>query len=408
MGFFAVAFGISCLAAGAIIVALARRRADTVKSAEFDRNFYIGQLKEIDQDLDRGALDVEQAEAAKIEVSRRILAADKAVSQEPERVNAPRWAGWTAYVAITLVVVFGSLLIYSEIGSPKLPDMPLQARLASAESNLANRLSQQEFAAGLPGKGLRSDDADATGPSLVKELREAVAQPSASLITVELLALNELHLGNLERAWNARLHALKMLGTNATADEYVETAEIMIASVAGYVSPESTDLLQIALELDVDHPTALYYVGFTFAQTGRPDIALFIWDLLLQDDRLENRIIEAILKRLPEVSFLAGVEYTVPDFELTEIQSEHTEDPLELPFNRRRMIGVMVERLKTRFENGDTTSVDWARWIRSLSALGFQSHAVQAWTSASKKFSEQQDALAEVTTAARMAGVLGE
>ena len=65
------------LAAGAcIVLPLLRRRNQEDDPAAYDIEVYKDQLHQVGQDYDRGQLSAEQAQAAKTEISRRLLNAD--------------------------------------------------------------------------------------------------------------------------------------------------------------------------------------------------------------------------------------------------------------------------------------------------------------------------------------------
>jgi len=77
-------------AVAAVVVPLLRGRSGPAPSrGAFDRAVYRDQLDEIARDLERGTLDVEQANAARLEIERRLLATD-AVDEAITRVPVPR------------------------------------------------------------------------------------------------------------------------------------------------------------------------------------------------------------------------------------------------------------------------------------------------------------------------------
>ncbi len=117
LGFFLLTAG----AVAAIVVPLRRRRATSPPRAAFDRAVYRDQLVEIDRDLDRGILDNDQAQAARIEVERRLLATE---GPGEAAVPAARVGGLGA-LAIAAVVAVLAVTLYLRLGSPELPDQPL-------------------------------------------------------------------------------------------------------------------------------------------------------------------------------------------------------------------------------------------------------------------------------------------
>jgi cytochrome c-type biogenesis protein CcmH len=92
---------------------------------------YRDQLDEIARDRDVGRIGAAEAEAARIEVSRRLLAADAAAAGAP--AAAPRTTTMlrrAVAVAALMLLPAGAVLVYLALGSPTLPGEPLAERLA--------------------------------------------------------------------------------------------------------------------------------------------------------------------------------------------------------------------------------------------------------------------------------------
>ena len=72
---------LSLLAAAALVWPLLRRRKSAPARQDHALEVYRTQLQELERDRDRGLLDDEQAAIARLEVRRRIIAADGAPRQ---------------------------------------------------------------------------------------------------------------------------------------------------------------------------------------------------------------------------------------------------------------------------------------------------------------------------------------
>jgi len=84
--------GLTSLALAILLVPLLlRRRADGSREA-YNLRVYRDQLAEIERDLRRGLLNPEQAEAARTEIGRRILALSPAPASSVPRQPQPRCA----------------------------------------------------------------------------------------------------------------------------------------------------------------------------------------------------------------------------------------------------------------------------------------------------------------------------
>src|SRR5215211_5044871 len=119
------------------------RRDHAVRSGS-DLAVYRDQLEEIQRDRVAGRIGDSEAEAAQVEVSRRLLAAADA---EAATAPAPpvtavtrrrRAVALTALVALPL----GAAALYLSLGSPTLPDQPLAARNPS--QTIENMVAQVE------------------------------------------------------------------------------------------------------------------------------------------------------------------------------------------------------------------------------------------------------------------------
>ncbi|MEL7216548.1 MAG: c-type cytochrome biogenesis protein CcmI, partial [Pseudomonadota bacterium] len=88
----------------------AARREDG--SAAYDLEVYRDQLSELDRDLARGTLSAAEAERAKLEIQRRILAADKALGEQVQEASGT--APGTLYLGLAvLAMVAASYATYA-------------------------------------------------------------------------------------------------------------------------------------------------------------------------------------------------------------------------------------------------------------------------------------------------------
>ena len=108
---------------------LSRARATSARAP--DIAFYHSQVEEIERDLSLGLLTPEDADAAKAEAGRRLLQHAGAPDVQRSSRMAIRAAAVFALVAIPAL----SLSLYSWLGNPDTPDLPLQARVEEREGN---------------------------------------------------------------------------------------------------------------------------------------------------------------------------------------------------------------------------------------------------------------------------------
>ncbi len=125
--------GLTALVLFALLRPLTSGTAGDESRAAFDATVYRDQLGEVESDRERGLIGAADAEAARIEIARRLLASDEEArgdDAQPSRVPAKA-------VAIGLAVILPALALglYLVYGSPRLPDQPLVARLQDPASD---------------------------------------------------------------------------------------------------------------------------------------------------------------------------------------------------------------------------------------------------------------------------------
>ena len=109
-----------------------------------DRLVYRDQLQEIDRDRAAGLIGEAEAESARIEISRRLLAAADAENATPERPSSGTGARRRRLaVAILPLVAIG---FYLKLGSPDVPGQSAFARAGGPEADrsMANLVGQVE------------------------------------------------------------------------------------------------------------------------------------------------------------------------------------------------------------------------------------------------------------------------
>jgi cytochrome c-type biogenesis protein CcmH len=230
----------------AVLWPLSRGRERLAGAA--DLAVYRDQLAEIERDRARGLIAGAEAEGARIEVSRRLLAAaDKTENRSPEGAVGRRRAA--ALLALAGIPIVAGLL-YLPIGSPHLPGAPLAARLDKPPElqDVGVLLRRVEA-------HLKDHPGDGRG-------WEVIAPVYASL-------------GRHEEAANARSEALRLLGS--TAEREADYGEALVAVARGTIDGEARVAFERAAALDPSHAKARFFLGLAAVQEGRRDDALKIW-----------------------------------------------------------------------------------------------------------------------------------
>lgn len=399
MLFWIIASAIALIVAGFLGVALRRAAPDNVGSATQDIQIYKDQLAEIERDVARGVLSAADAERTRVEVSRRILAAD-----EPKE-TARAVSGAPAYLiagVLGLLVVL-SLGLYALLGSPNYGDQPLAERLSAAREMASNRPSQADYEATLPAPEIAPEDSELS--ILVKELRDALQDRPEDLRGLALLARNEANLGNFKAAYAAQRNIIALKGDTVEAVDYLNLADYLMFAADGYISPDAEAALTETLKLDPANGYARYYTGLLMLQTGRPDLTFRYWRTLLEEGPERAPWIAPIRANIEDLAWIAGVQYTPPEVRGPSAEDIAAADNLSAE-DRAAMIEGMVTSLSDRLANEGGTAEEWAQLINALVVLGRDNDARSIWAEAQALFTEAPAALDVLTRAAQAAGLV--
>jgi len=402
--FWAITAVLTLLVVGSLSLALLRGRYDARSPAAYDLDVYRDQLKEVERDLARGVVSEADAERARTEVSRRILAADAAL-QSGDAEDA-RSGGIIVAAVTSLAVMGGAYFIYLELGAPGYGDLALADRIERSETMRTERPSQATAEASLPARGVP----EGTSPdyvALVERLRATVAARPDDLQGHVLLTQSEAQLGNFAAAHAAKARVIELKGGAATAVDFSDYADLLILAAGGYVSPQAEVVLERTLAMEPTNGTARYYYGLMMAQTGRPDTALRIWDQVLRAGPPDAPWIAPIDAQIEEMAARAGVNYARPVVGTGRGPSaEDIEAAGDLsPTERMDMIRGMVAGLSDRLATDGGPVEEWAQLISALGVLGQLGQSRAVFDNAIEVFGDDPRAVDILNEAADRVGL---
>ncbi|MEO0387514.1 MAG: c-type cytochrome biogenesis protein CcmI [Pseudomonadota bacterium] len=396
MFFWALAAAMTLATAAALLWPMVRPRGDAPESP--DLQVYRDQLSEVDRDQERGVVEAAEADALRLEIKRRLLAA--AGGREATARIGPAPSVTAAGVAFVATAVLAGAALYGVFGVPGLPDQPLAARLEAAQARRAERPSQAEAEALLAEAGRTPPPIDPASAALLGEVRETLATRPDDLRGHRVLMSSLAGLGQYSAAAAAQRQVLRLLADTAGAEDYLALAEMQIFAANGYVSPEAEAMLAETLSRAPDNPPARYFSGLAAWQAGRVDLTYDLWARLLVEGPEGAPWVEAIRPQMAEVAFRAG--RAVPG---SPSQAEMEAAALLSPEEREEMIRGMVTGLAARLEDEGGPPEDWARLIRAWGVLGETATAAEAWAAAAAEHAENPVALNLLRQAARDAEV---
>jgi len=264
--------------AALVIAALLRPLLKTPDQAQdraaYDLAVFQDQLKEVEKDVARGVLTAAEADAAKLEIQRRMVAAVKAPAATVSADN-PRSRRLTA-AALGIAVPVLAVLVYLAVGQPGNPNPPIAAH----------------------------DEDDAQIARMVDQLAAKVAANPKDPDGVLLLARTYRELGRYDEA--AKMFA-QLTTLKPDADAYASYAETTIAAANGQVDTNAHDALVKALTLDRSEPKARFYLGLEQAEQGNAQNAIAIWRELTASAPPDTSWLPMVRQQMAQVAQAAGI-----------------------------------------------------------------------------------------------------
>ena len=359
---------------------------------------YKGQLEEVDRDITRGVLNADEAERARAEIARRLLAVSRT---HQVTGTAPRSANIAVAGVVGVMLLGAGGYTYLQLGAPGDPDQPLAARLAEAEVMRDTRPDQAALEAAAP--TLPPVDAPTDYLEQINQLRTMVPTRPDDLQGWTLLTFHETRLGNYGAAARAQARVVALKGGDVPMEDLEREIDLMVAAANGIVSPEAETVARAILTRDEANVAGRYYIGAIYDQTGRSDIALRFWRPIADsgDTSFHGELVRS---QIAGAAARAGVEYELPDLRgpgAADIAA--AEDMTEE--DRTAMIGGMVAQLAGRLAAEGRPAADWARLISAYGVLGQTEEARTVYTEAQTAFAGDNIALQTIETAAQSAGV---
>jgi cytochrome c-type biogenesis protein CcmH len=356
----------------AVLWPLGRKSGD--RGAGSDRLVYQDQLKEIDRDRAVGLIGDAEAESARIEISRRLLAAvdaESAVAQQPSSNSHARRR--RAAGAAILVVPLVALILYLKLGSPEIPGQPAFARTNA------------------PGE-------DSSIASLIGQVENHLARNPNDGAGWEVIAPVYLRLGRFSDAVMARKKAIALNGDSPARES--DLGEALVAAAGGVVTDEAKLAFQHAVAGDAHNAKARYFIGLADQQDGNRDGAAKEWRALLDEapaDAPWKELIRTALARLTSAP-TAGDGENAADIAAAENMQEA---------QRTEMVRGMVQRLSDRL-HADGNDIDgWMRLVRAYAILGDRDKAKDAAADARRALSDRPDQIKRIDDLVRGLGLEG-
>jgi cytochrome c-type biogenesis protein CcmH len=350
-------------------------RAKTRNPGAADLEVYRDQLKEIETDRARGVLGAAEAEAARLEISRRLLACADA-QQRPAAVAAASGAAKIVIAAVTAGIPLAALALYLVFGSPGLPDQPRspQERLALEKASVAQLVAQVEAR-------LRQRPEDGKGWDVIAPVYLAQER--------------------YQEAAQAFARALRLLGESTK--RLVGFAEATVLANNGVVTEEARQAYEKILQLEPGRREPRFWLALAKEQDGDLAGAARDYEGLLAEAPAEAPWRGAVEERLRAVRGRLAVGNAPSAAGPTAKELTAAE---KLPAEQRaRMIRPMVEGLAARLKADGKDLAGWQRLLRAYAILGEKDAAMRALAEARNAFAGDSASLSRLEALAASLGL---
>jgi cytochrome c-type biogenesis protein CcmH len=320
--------------------------------------FYKAQLEEIKRDVDRGLLPQGEAESARAEAARRLIA----VASDLPRASPPAARRYRIAAAALIAVGLPAIAfpLYARLGQPALPDEPLASRQTAPQIDIAAAVAAVE-------KRLIEKPDDGKGWAVIAPVY--------------------MRLERYSDAAHAYSEALRLLGEDPL--RRAAYGEALVAAAGGVVTDEARQAFDRALTEQPGQPQARFYRALAEEQDGKKADAVRDYQSLIADsppDAPWRSVVNARLAALKGEPALAT-------------------DAAAIPEAQRPMIEGMVSRLATRLASNGGSVDEWSRLIRAYAVLHEADKAKAALADAHKALASNANAVASLDALARDLGL---
>lgn len=329
-----------------VLLPLTRNKQEFLPPEKNDLEVYRDQLREVEADAARGMIDAPSAEQARIEISRRILGAEKSsadAAAEVKKVRSGRLLAFSTVLAVPLIA-WG---VYPLFGAPDTPSMPLAARLANSPQN-------------------------SSVDELIARAESHLAQNPNDARGWDVLAPIYLRIGRGADSVNAYRSAIRLEGENFT--RILGLGEAMIAVSGGPITAEAEGLFEKAAALEPNDIRPQYYLAQGEMQDGNADSAITRLQTFLdkapKDAPWRAQVEQTIARIRGSLAPSAPAKGPTTD-DVDAAASMSSED-------RQAMVEGMVQRLDESLRENSGDIDGWKRLVRSYMILNRRDAALDA------------------------------
>ncbi|WP_432416858.1 c-type cytochrome biogenesis protein CcmI [Rhizobium leguminosarum] len=339
------------------------KAADNIRAGE--AAVYRDQLRELDRDLNGGLITPEEADYARAEIGRRLIAVS---ADEPAETPKPaRHHRFTEAFVLLVLPVLG-LCLYLTTGRPDLPSQPLEARLENPGNDVAVLITKAE-------RHLAEKPDDGKGWDVLAP------------IYFRTMRVNDAQL--------AYRNAIRLLGPSPVRLDGL--AETLMAVSDGVVTEEARQVLEQSLTLEPDNPRARFYIALSMEQAGRPNEARQAFEALAKQSPADAPWLPLVNEHIAmNGGAKSGADPAAPGADPAApgagpaapgagpaapgnpTQQDVAAAETMSAGDRQQMIRGMVESLDAKLSEEPNNFEGWVRLVRSYAVLNDKDRAAGA------------------------------
>ena len=398
-----------------------------------DIEVYRDQLKEVKNEQRQGLIDDAQAEAARLEIERRALAAVK--SEQPVMPTLSGSERKFAVICVTGIVVLGSVGLYAATGNPDLPSMRGSGAAQQAAASITRDPSPPKNIAaametlaavgqGQPQPGQAQPQSQPQAQSGVPPVDEMIERLAARLQQNprdgqgwRTLGWSYFNIGRFSEASEAYAKAIEL--SPNVAEIRSARIEALVRSADGVVTADAKNAIEDTLKIDPGDTRARFFKGLAKEQGGDKTSALTDWKEVLKDANPDESWVPDLKNRIGGLERDLGVDAaarpTEPKAAIAGESPETLRAPGESqipptvgkgpspqdvrtaeampPGERAATIEGMVARLAERLKKDGSDVPGWIQLVRSYRVLGRSEEVKSATADARAALANNQEAL---------------
>ncbi len=365
MTFWILATVLTLIALLSIGYPLFLRKRPSVDADSYDKSVYREQLEEVDRDLERGQISASEAELAKAEIARRLIALDELV-EETQNSDKFSTAAQVTAICTFILLPIASVATYVALGDPQRADMPLQARMSADPKTQ----SVEELVA-------RAEARANNNPNDVRGWK--------------VLAPVYLRLGRADDAIIAFRKVISLEGSNS--ENEASLGEAITIAAQGVITAEAKQHFINATIANPKNIKPRFFLAVALGQENKFDEAIKAWETMLAQGPTTAAWYKPAEGELARIRKQAG-QPSAPAI-ASNSQSPKLGGPSKGDIanaanmsaeDRTAMIEGMVANLASKLEEDPSNINGWLRIIRSYSVLGRKDDAIAAYSKAVIQF----------------------